>query len=149
TRRNRLEHLLLLALRCLVLVLLAVGFARPFLRKPMASNEPQAGSRRIALLLDTSASMRRAGLWPAGVAKANSTVASARPGDQVAVYTFDRQLHPLITFDQWNQTPVSERVAIVSQKLAQTSPGWSGTWLGEALIAAAETLADTVAKGGT
>jgi len=33
TRRSRLEHLLLLALRCLVLLLLAAGFARPFFRK--------------------------------------------------------------------------------------------------------------------
>ena len=35
TRRSRLENLLLLALRCLALCLLGLGFARPFVQKPM------------------------------------------------------------------------------------------------------------------
>src|SRR5207245_8874893 len=35
TRRSRLEHILLLLLRCLVLCLLAFGFARPFLKRTL------------------------------------------------------------------------------------------------------------------
>ena len=34
TRRSRIENLWLLLLRCLVLGLLALGFARPFLQRP-------------------------------------------------------------------------------------------------------------------
>src|SRR5947207_10692536 len=56
TRRSRLEHLLLLALRCLVIGLLAAGFSRPFFRKAMPAADPHAGSRKTVLLVDVSAS---------------------------------------------------------------------------------------------
>ena len=36
TRRSRLEHILLLLLRCLVLCLLALGFARPFFKQAVS-----------------------------------------------------------------------------------------------------------------
>src|SRR6266568_402696 len=57
TRRSRLEHLLLLLLRCGVLCLLALGFARPFIKKAVPPAPPSA-ARRLLLLVDTSASMR-------------------------------------------------------------------------------------------
>src|SRR5882724_5138806 len=64
TRRSRFENLLLLALRCFVMCLLALGFSMPFFKKQM-NNDPVSGSaRRIVILVDTSASMRRANLWP-------------------------------------------------------------------------------------
>jgi hypothetical protein len=59
TRRNRLDHILLLLLRCLVIGLLALGFARPFLQKPMAALASSRPATRLVLLVDTSASMRR------------------------------------------------------------------------------------------
>src|SRR5206468_5963784 len=62
TRRSRLEHILLLLLRCLVLCLLALGFARPFIKKAVPPAPPSA-ARRLLLLVDTSASMRRPDLW--------------------------------------------------------------------------------------
>src|SRR5262245_58827426 len=43
TRRSRLEHLVLLALRCLALCLLAFGFARPFIQKDVKDESPAAG----------------------------------------------------------------------------------------------------------
>ena len=52
TRRNRLEHWLLLALRCLGLALLAFGFARPFLKETDSAAEGGGrihGARRLAL----------------------------------------------------------------------------------------------------
>src|SRR5215467_14576374 len=62
TRRSRLEHLLLLALRCLAICLLALGFSRPFFKKPLSIVPPADSSRRILILIDSSASMRRSGL---------------------------------------------------------------------------------------
>src|SRR5262249_12048441 len=56
TRRNRLENIFLLCLRCLVLCLLALGFARPFLQKPMVADLGNGKSKKILLLVDTSAS---------------------------------------------------------------------------------------------
>ena len=61
TRRSRLEHLLLLTLRGLVLALLALAFARPFVRQTLFG---EAGlGRRTVVLVDASASMRRENLW--------------------------------------------------------------------------------------
>jgi hypothetical protein len=74
TRKSRLENLWLLALRCLVIALLALGFARPFLQHVATSAPPPRGDgTRTLLLIDTSASMRRAQAWEnAGQKPANS-----------------------------------------------------------------------------
>src|SRR6185436_5029496 len=149
TRRSRLEHLLLLALRCLVLLLLAAGFARPFFRKQIANNDSPVSSRRRIVLVDASASMKRAGLWQEALRKADAALSAASPVDQVALYTFDRQLHPLMTFDQWNALTPGERATRAMQALKQAAPGWASTRLGDSLISAAETLADAAGKTAT
>ncbi len=79
TRRRKLEHLLLLLLRCLCLLLLATGFARPFFSKNIVPREPANGSRQIILLVDTSASMRREGVWEKARALAEQYLAKAEP----------------------------------------------------------------------
>ncbi len=65
TRRSRLEHLILLLLRALALILLAMAFTRPFLWKQSALDLDDVLGRRIIVLIDTSASMRRGNLWQA------------------------------------------------------------------------------------
>src|SRR4029434_3736926 len=70
TRRSRLEHIFLLILRCLVLCLLALGFARPFFQRAMPNQPASDAGKKIVVLLDTSASMRRANLWTEATAKA-------------------------------------------------------------------------------
>ncbi len=59
TRRRKLEHLWLLILRCLCLLALAAGFARPFFAKDNAVPDAAGARRQLVILLDTSASMRR------------------------------------------------------------------------------------------
>jgi hypothetical protein len=148
TRRSRLEHILLLILRCTALCLLTLGFARPFFKKVVTP--PQASAaRRILLLVDTSASMRRANLWADARARAESILRETSAADQVAIFSFDRQMTPLLTFDQWNGAAPGERAALAERKLADISPGWSGTDLGKALIRAAEALADAGGKQTT
>jgi hypothetical protein len=145
TQRSRLEHILLLLLRCAVVGLLALVFARPFFRKAVPDTSPSA-ARRLVVLVDTSASMRRANLWTAAREQAAAIVRQAAPADQVAVFTFDRQVSPLVSFQQWTAAGPGQRVALVTGKLAALSPGWSATYLGQALIQAAETLADAGGK---
>src|SRR5204862_8302991 len=94
TRRNRLENIFLLLLRCLVLGLLSLGFARPFFQKPMAPDPQSGAGKKIVLLVDTSASMRRQNLWSLALAKAEAVLNATSPFDQVAVLTFDQQTHP-------------------------------------------------------
>src|SRR5437868_12047932 len=49
TRRTRLEHILLLLLRCTAICMLARGFARPFLRQSMATPDNRAAKRSLVL----------------------------------------------------------------------------------------------------
>ena len=145
TQRNRIEHLLLLLLRCLALCCLAFGFARPFL-KEAAAPPAASGGKRILLLADDSASMRRANLWSDARAKVDSILRKTTPADQVALVAFDRQLKPLCTFEQWTATPLTERGPLLARKLSENSPGWGSTQLGNALIQAAEMLAEPGGK---
>src|SRR6266446_6260691 len=146
TRRSRLEHILLLLLRCAILCLLALGFARPFIKRPINADPTSANARRIVLMVDTSASMRRANLWADARDRVESILRKTSPADQVTLLTFDRRVNPLVTFEQWNAAPAGDRASLAARKLSEASPSWSATHLGNALITAAETLADTAAK---
>ena len=143
TRRSRLENIFLLLLRCLVLCLLALGFARPFIQRPLANDAKAGAAKKTVILLDSSASMRRANLWPDARTKAEEVLRQASPVDQVAIFTFDRQLHRVITFEQWSGMGASERVPFAMKRLGELSPGWAATHLGSALVNAAEAFEES------
>ena len=142
TRRNRLEHLLLLLLRCAVICLLAFGFARPFLKQAIATPPPASEARRLLLLVDTSASMQRGNLWTLARERVEALLRKTTVADQLALFTFDRQLTPLLPFEQWTATSPSDRVGLARSRLADTAPGWAGSHLDLALIRAADLLAE-------
>ena len=149
TRRSRIENLWLLLLRCLVIGLLAVGFARPFLqRENAAANASADASKRTVLLVDTSASMRREDLWTQARAKVEALTRSAAPADEMALLTFDRIPRTLLTFEQWRETTPDGRLAALTQRLEGVTPGWAGTALGAALLQAAEMLEAPAEENG-
>ncbi|HOX02444.1 MAG TPA: BatA domain-containing protein [Candidatus Paceibacterota bacterium] len=143
TRRRRFEHVALLILRCLVLILVAAGFARPFFPQAPSSAPAAASASRLAVLLDASASMRRGPLWTSACAQAMATLRGASPGDQAAVFVFDRQVRPLLSFAEWESLPAGDRLGAARARLEAASPGWSDTRLGDALAAVAEAVADS------
>jgi len=147
TRRLRLEDLLLLILRCAAIVLLAGAFARPFLSGQIPPPPPAASGRQILVLLDTSASMRRPGLWVRATALAQARFALATIADRVALMVFDRQLRSVFTVAEWTAWPPDRREALARERLAQLAPGWAGTQLGPALTGAAEQFSDAVPGG--
>jgi hypothetical protein len=136
-RRRKIEHLLLLLLRCACLLLIATGFARPFLSKKLPV-ESASGGQQLVLLVDTSASMRRNGVWEKARSVAERYLSKAAPADQVAVMTFDRQVRTLVSLPEWSSWTADERATLAKQRLASVSPGWMGTQLGLALTGAAE-----------
>ncbi len=140
TRRSRLEHLWLLLLRCLVLVLLAAGFSRPFFSKPVGETAAGPRARKTVLLLDTSASMRRPGVWPMAAAKVDQLIGQIRPEDSLAIISFDSAPRTRLTFQQWQTAAAANRITLARQTLAGLQPSWGGTHLGSALISAAESL---------
>lgn len=148
-RRRKLEHPWLLFLRCLCLVLIATGFARPFFLKVQTPPAPAEQSRQFVLLLDTSASMRRAGIWAKAREIADKYLRQASPSDQVAVMTFDQQPRAVVSLAEWSAWAVDQREEMAHQRLAAISPGWMGTHLGVALTTAAEQFQTASADGPT
>ncbi len=146
SKRHRLEHILLLILRCVALALLALGFARPFLRQTPIDDPTAAQPKRIAVLVDTSASMRRDGLWAAARERVEEVLRRAGPADQVAIFPFDHKAGALVSFEDWNRAAPGERVGLALGRLAAISPGWAGTHLGNAIVTAAESLAEDEGK---
>src|SRR5262249_42048720 len=93
---------------------------------------------RMVLLVDVSASMRRESLWSDAQAKVTAVLRKTSPADQVALFTFDQQVHRLVNFEQWSALNAADRAAVTARRLAEITPGWADTHLGNALIAAAE-----------
>ena len=145
--RSRLEHITLLVLRCIILCLLAFAFARPFLSRAATVDAAQAG-RRIVLLIDTSASMRRAGVWAQALDEAKSVLADAGPADRLCVMSFDQAARTQIGFEQWQAMDPAQRASVAARELSQLSPGWAATNLGQALVTAAEAIEDDDVNDG-
>jgi len=149
TRRSRLDHLLLLLLRAAALSLLACAFARPFLRQSARLDFGDVDERRIALLIDTSASMRRGDVWPRAQAMARQAISECRPTDQLGVFAFDATSRPLLGFHESATLDPARRQIIAQAYVERLAPTWGATNLGQALVdtvAAIEDMADTSEK---
>jgi hypothetical protein len=148
TRRSRLENILLLILRGAVISLLAFAFARPFLRQQLPPDPTNAEQRRVAIVVDTSASMRRGDLWPQAVAMVEKVVADAGPLDQVALYACDETLRPLLGFEEFAQLPPAQRGTVLASRLRSNRPTWAGTALGSCLMDAVEIVNNVSESSG-
>lgn len=140
TKRSRLEHILLLLLRCAVICLLAFVFARPFLQKPLAALPGGEQRARVAVLVDASASMRREDLWNQARTRAIETFRRLGPSDSVALYVFDQQIRAVLSFADATQLSPGERAASAEARLAALQPTWFGTHLGNVMLNATEHL---------
>lgn len=146
TRRSRLDHLLLLFLRALALILLALAFARPFFREAAQFSLHSTQGERVAILVDASASMRRGDLWRQAQQETAAILASLKPTDRAALFTFDRQVRTLLDFDDQTEIDPRRRAALANQRLRETAPTWAATDLGEALAIVADRL-DALDRG--
>jgi hypothetical protein len=137
TRRSRLEHWLLLLLRSAALILLTVAFARPFLRQAAGLSLSDSEQSRIAVLIDTSASMRRGDLWSRAQARAAEVIEACRPDDEIAVFAFDLTSRPVLGFTESSALDPSRRPGVMKSLVEKLSPGWGATDLGQAIVDAA------------
>ncbi len=142
TRRSRLTNILLLLLRAAALILLALAFARPFFQQDADAAANAGQGRRVALLVDTSASMRRADLWSQAAARAEEVLRDVTPADEVGLFFFDRHVRPGMTFAEWGELEPSRRAAVLRGRLAEAAPTWASTNLGEALATVADQLSE-------
>ena len=138
TRRSRLDQVLLLLLRLGALGLATLAFARPFLRETASLSVSDLPGRRVALLVDRSASLQRAGAWPRLLELANAELDALSPQDEVALYVFDDRLETVLGFDA--APGEGGRAPLIRSRLKELQPGWSETNLGSALSALAAEL---------
>lgn len=129
--RRRIEHWLLLLLRCMALVLLALMFSRPWLQTDERAGA-EAG-RAVLVLVDRSASMQRGDLMRQALEQAREVVQKASPADRVALAAFDSRLRMLWTFEE-DAGAGPARTAPLLQRLGEIQPGWHSTDLGRALV---------------
>ena len=89
-KHRRLRYLLLLSLRTLLLLLLALAFANPFINR-MAAN--MASEKLQVLVLDNSFSMRAGTRMADAKREALSVLASRKPSDRAQIMALGSQLH--------------------------------------------------------
>jgi len=132
TRRKKFQELLLILMRVAIVALLALVFARPFLKSDGPAGPPPESVAQV-IVADVSGSMRRAGLPAALKAEAQAAVDSLRGGADAAA---------LIAFADAPQVivPFGSSLAETREAAAALEPGWAGTNIAEALRKANEIL---------
>lgn len=138
-QRSRLEHFLLLLLRCAILALFALAFARPFLKSQLL-DDLVGETRQVVLLLDTSASMRHGDRWTQAVEQAKDIVDDLKETDELQLIAFDASPRIVHAFESWRSSGegMGDRRASLQAKLEELRPSWQATNLGQALIAAVD-----------
>ncbi len=141
TKRSRINHWLLLLLRILALLLITVAFMRPFLSQSNEFWDQSIPQKRVAILLDASASMRRESLWPEALKKVEQVLEKLETGDDFAIFRFDDQFQTILGFDDTKQLQtLTEKRAAAIAALRGQSPSWGRTDLGGAIVQAIEWL---------
>lgn len=138
SNRSRLEHLGLLALRIAAFGLLAFAFARPYWNSTSDRNaEPKTRKERL-LVIDTSASMRRVGVWEQAVEKAMRVIDEANADDIVAVYSMQETLEPVLSLETARELPLAQRRAAAMKAVQELTPTWCSSNVGVVLSQAAD-----------
>jgi len=141
-RRIRLENLLLLLLRALMIILMALALARPRVVESGLMGALGTESRHAILILDHSLSMQyrdgRESLFDKARGVATAVLDSLNQGDVASLLVMADDTSPVIR-------EASLDINLVKEEVGRLKPGWGGTNARRALIAAAELL-DTTRK---
>ncbi len=123
-RRFQVEQWLLLALRCLLLALLALAFARPVLNPGGAGSDAAAGPTVAVLLLDQSASMGQSNgvqtRFEQAKAAANKILDGLPSNSPVALLLVSNRVDPVVSRPTPN-LPLVRRALELAEQTARTS----------------------------
>lgn len=133
TRKHRLRRWLTLALRILIILLLAAAFARPFWKDQQAAKQTA-----LIVAVDNSLSMQAGTRWEDLRQKALADLDQLSAGDQAGIL----QINPA---PRW-LVPITQDLAGVRAALQEMKPGFETTRYPAALRLAGETLAALPAR---
>ncbi|MCR9295255.1 MAG: BatA domain-containing protein, partial [bacterium] len=146
TRRSRLDHWLLLALRMIALALIAFAFARPYFRERSLLDIDLSG-RNVVLLLDTSASMRRPDVWQKAQEAIQQVIDSLANNDHLSLYAIDDSLRPIVAVEDSYRMEAQTAQQAVRTAAADLEPSWQSTELAAGLTGLADTLNAATVSG--
>jgi len=137
SRRIKMEHFILWLLRTLLILLLVMAFAMPILRTTGLASFLSRANRDVAIVLDTSSSMHyvmgRETVWDQAIEDAVSVIEGLADQDRVCIFLAGREVTPLI------EQLSGDRESAV-RRLKQLRPGFTGSRIEPALIAANDAL---------
>ena len=134
TRKSRIEHWFLLLLRCLVFLMLALAFSRPYLSNEQTIQLESGERVRHCLLIDKSASMRRDGLWEESLSKAENWLIQWKQESYASVYLFDESIHQVVSFEDWSGLNPDIRTSEILNRIKAQPPSWKATSIDDALL---------------
>ncbi len=132
-RRLEIRHWILLLLRCLLLLLLVIAFARPFYEQALAAIDSDGARSDSVIVLDRSYSMRVADHWTQAQAAALEFLDSRGARDRIGLVLFDDEVE---VASDLSTDAASLRAAVTRQQ-----PGLRGTRLRIAIEQADRLLA--------
>jgi hypothetical protein len=131
-RRQKLRHLLLLAVRCLAIAIIVWAFARPFFERRLGVNPAASGGREVVVLLDRSYSMAHGGRWARALNATRAAAGQLGAEDRVSVVTFAATASQIV--------PPTRDAGVVQAALAAATPGSEPTRYAAGLRVAAQVL---------
>ncbi|HYC50069.1 MAG TPA: BatA domain-containing protein, partial [Gemmatimonadaceae bacterium] len=131
-RRQKLRHLLLLALRCLAIAIIVWAFARPFFERRMAAAPASSDGREIVVLLDRSYSMGHGGRWNRALEAVRTLAGQVRGVDRMSVMAFASSAQQL--------APPSGDAAVITASVANATPSSEPTRYASGLRTGAQLL---------
>ena len=132
-KHRRLRYLLLLSLRTLVLLLLALAFANPFINRTAAN---MSSEKLLLLVIDNSFSMRAGTRLADARREALSVLSSRRPADRAQIMALGSQIQVL--------TQPSQDAGALRAAVESLQPGDSHGNFGE-LARSLQSLAESIA----
>ena len=147
TRRSKVEHWPLLFLRILALVLLGLGFARPFVHSGDPSSDAPTTDHYMTLLIDRSASMRRSGIQEEVSRIVLSAVEALPETARLKVCLYSLSTSTVIDRLGWTTFTEGEKAEAVTQVVQEYAADWYATDTGTAIRQAAEELLQVGTKG--
>jgi hypothetical protein len=117
--RQKLQHMLLLASRALLVLLIAAAFARPYIRGTTVSGIQAGARKRVAIVLDNSMSMQVGNRWERALEAAGDAIAGLSETDDAQIVSFASEF-------QIQNLPTSDKTSLRTT-LAGLSPTASTT----------------------
>ena len=134
-RQRRIQHWLLMALRCAILGLIALAFARPFIPQENIPFISQRQDRSVVLLVDNSYSMQYGDTFDRAKAVLRDKLSEAAGDDEFAIVQFSNETSQL--------TPLSSEIALHNNVIDNVlEPGYRTTDFYQPLRLADEILSE-------